>query len=436
MSSELPKVLVVTINAWRDNTGINALIELFKVWDKDRLAQIYTRAALPNTKICSNIFQISENAVMRSIIFRKTKTGKIMKADRDFEDDDIKASEKEEKLYDKKSKIKRSWIMKYSREIVWKLGKWQTKELDSFIDNFSPDVLFFTIYSSIYMCVIQYYIIKRTKKPAVCYIWDDNYTFKACGFRPMDYLQRIFLRKAIRNVVSSCDKMFVVAPKMKEEYDRIFGVDSIVLTKGIDYSNIVYDDKPGNKPLRMVYTGKLYLGRWKSLASIANAFGEINKDSTKITLDIYSKENIQPSVLKKLNRNGSTFRGGVTMDEVLAIQATADIVVFVESVDWRYKNFARLSFSTKLTDYFKSGKCIFAIGGKDTAPIDYLIKNDCAAVATSYREIKKQIQTLVNNPETIKEYGRRSFECGRKNHNAADIEKKLRNTISEVYKNG
>lgn len=434
MSSELPKVLVVTINAWRDNTGINNLMELFKAWDKDRLAQVYTRAALPNTKICSNIFQISESAVMRSIFFRKTKTGKVIKTDNGFGTDDIKDSEEEEKLYKKKSKIKRTWVMKYAQEIVWKLGKWKTAELNSFVDSFNPDVLYLTIYSSIYMCVIQYYIMKRTKKPAICSFGDDNYTFKTCGLNPMSYLRRIFLRKAIRNIVNRCDKMIVVTPKMKDEYDEIFGVDSIILSKGIDYTNVLYDDKLVNKPLKMVYTGKLYVGRWKSLASIANALGEINKDSTKITLDIYSPENIEPSILKKLNRNGCVFRGGVTMEEVFVIQANADIVVFVESLDRRYKNSARLSFSTKITDYFKSGKCIFAIGSKDTAPIDYLIKNDCAVVATNYHEVEEKIQTLVNSPATVKEYGRKAFEYGKKNHNVIDINNRLRDTIIEVSK--
>ncbi len=40
MTNPLPKVLVASTNAWRDNTGISTLIELFKVWDPDRLAQV------------------------------------------------------------------------------------------------------------------------------------------------------------------------------------------------------------------------------------------------------------------------------------------------------------------------------------------------------------------------------------------------------------
>ena len=59
MENKLPKVLVVSTNAWRDNTGINTLIEFFKCWDADKVAQIYTKSALPDTSVCNKFFQIS-----------------------------------------------------------------------------------------------------------------------------------------------------------------------------------------------------------------------------------------------------------------------------------------------------------------------------------------------------------------------------------------
>lgn len=431
MSLDFPKVLVVSINAWRDNTGINTLIELFKEWDKDRLAQIYTRSALPKTKICDRFFQIAENKVMRSTIKRKTITGKVVNNETNIAEADMKAVGGEEKLY-KKARSKNSWLLAISREVVWKLGKWKTKEFDGFLDSFNPDVLFLPIYPTVYMNVLQNYIIKKTKKPAVCFIGDDNYTYKTGGVNPLFYIHRFFLRKAVRKVVKACSKMFVIAPKQKEEYDRIFGVDSIVLTKGIDYSGIEYKKKPVSQPIKMVYTGKLIIGRWKSLASIAEALGNINKDSLRITLDIYTADEVKPSILKKLNINGSKIRGAVPLKEVAGIQADSDIVVFVESLDWRYRNAARLSFSTKLTDYLKSGKCIFAVGDKDIAPIDYLVKNECAVIATNYIDIEKKLTMLTENPDIIGDYGLKAFECGKKNHNQVDIFNKLKDTIREV----
>ena len=75
----LCKVLVVSINACRDNTGINTLIDFFKCWDSDKIAQVYTRSILPQTTVCNRFFQISENAVMKSLIKRNIVTGSVVK---------------------------------------------------------------------------------------------------------------------------------------------------------------------------------------------------------------------------------------------------------------------------------------------------------------------------------------------------------------------
>ena len=72
---DFPKVLVVGINPWIDNTGINTLINFFDGWDKNAIAHIYTRAKLPNTHMCDKFFRISEPKVMKSVIKRNIKTG-------------------------------------------------------------------------------------------------------------------------------------------------------------------------------------------------------------------------------------------------------------------------------------------------------------------------------------------------------------------------
>ena len=38
---------------------------------------------------------------------------------------------------------KRNVLLLFAREILWYLGKWKTKELDSFLEEFKPDVVFF-----------------------------------------------------------------------------------------------------------------------------------------------------------------------------------------------------------------------------------------------------------------------------------------------------
>lgn len=184
----------------------------------------------------------------------------------------------------------------------------------------------------------------------------------------------------------------------------------------------------------MVYTGKLIIGRWKSLAAIAEAFAEINKDSTKITLDIYTTDSLSDEQALALNRNGCSVKGALTLEEVKAVQKEADVLVFVESLEKKYRRRARLSFSTQITDYLKSGKCIFAIGDRDVAPMDYFVRYDSPITAISYEEIVQKIKILAQSPNLILEYSRKAHDCGLEHHERNMMNRTLINTIKQALK--
>lgn len=417
-----PKVLVVGINPWIDNTGINTLINFFDGWDKNSIAHIYTRAKLPNTHVCDKFFRISEPKVMKSVFKRKLKTGDRVQNTAETEED----SARENQIYGKKH----SMLLTLAREFVWLLGKWKTKELDEFLEDFDADVLFFPLYSTVYMSRLQNYIRKHTKKPVVLYVSDDNYSYKSIAKTPVSVFLRFWLRKQSGKLFKNASKIMVIAPKQKEEYDKLFGTDSVIMTKGIDFSQIPFEEKPLNNPIKMVYTGKLIIGRWLSLSKIAEAMADINKEKTKIELDIYTTDTLTAEQQKALNRNGCAVKGALKLDEVQRVQKDADILVFVESLEDEFKYTARLSFSTKITDYLKNGKCIFAIGDKDIAPIDYFNRYDSAITATSYGEIGEKLKMLVENKALITQYSKKAYECGKEHHDIKLMNKTLTDTIN------
>lgn len=421
MNNKLPKVLVPCINVWQDSGSIRTLPEIFACYEKDKVAQIYTKAGIPQTQVCDRFFRINENVVIKSIFKRNIKTSAEVKN----QEGSLSDNEKEELLTEQKrysvARKKHSWLMTLLREFVWLFGKWKTAELDEFLDDFKPEVLFVPVYPFVYMSRLQLYIIKRTKAPVVCYISDDNYTYKACGKNPLAYIHRFWLRKGVKKIMNSCQKLFVIAPKQKQEYDRLFGTDSILLTRIVEISENVQTEKNAELPLKMIYTGKLGIGRDKSLAEIAKAVSRINREGEKISFSIYSGDTPIGEALKAFEGKGVHFCGSVTADKVAELQQEADITVFAESLEKKFRNAARLSFSTKLTDYFKSGCCIFAIGAKDIAPMEYLIKEDAAIIATDYDCIEEKLRELCQNPQLVKEYGEKSLQCGKRNHSKEKV---------------
>lgn len=420
----LPKVLAISLSTWKKDSGIHTQTDLFQFWDPDRVAQIYTKSDLPDTPVCNTFFQISENAVLHSVLNRKPVGRRVQNGGAR----DEKAEAAEAALYTKAHK-KKSWLMTILREIVWSLGRWKTKALDEFVREVDADVYFVPIYPVIYTAKIQRYILKKFPKPYVCYLADDNYSYKPCGKNPLALLHRFFLRKSVKKLAKNCTEMFTITKTEARETDKLFGTHSVVLTKGVDYSNLQFVEQQPQTPVRMVYTGNLLIGRGSSLAAISKALANINRNGLKITLDIYSPTELDPKTMKLLNSNGCTFHPPVPKQEVEAIQQNADVVVFVESLERAHRYAARLSFSTKLTDYFKSGKCIFAIGDKTIAPIEYLRENDAAIIANEYSEIKDRLLELAQNPDLICEYGKKAFECGKRNHSRETVEQTFVGTL-------
>ena len=92
------------------------------------------------------------------------------------------------------------------------------------------------------------------------------------------------------------------------------------------------------------------------------------------------------------------------------------MVVFAEALSGKEANAAKLSFSTKITDYLSNGKCILAIGKDYIAPIDYFVRNDSAFVASDVDSIARRVHDIIENPMLINEYGSKAFECARRNH--------------------
>lgn len=431
---KLPKVLAISISTWHKDSGIHTQTDLFKYWNPDRVAHIYTRSDYPDTPVCNKFFQIAENGIIHSVLNRKPIGKEVYNGQKAENKRDAKAIQSEIKLYNYAHKEK-SWFLTCLRELVWKFGNWKTKALLDYVKEVNPDVYFIPIYGVAYMAWLQLYIIRKFPRPYVCFITDDNYSYMACGRNPWAWLHRYILRKGVKKLAENCNEIFVMTKTEAKDTDDAFGTKSVVLTKGIDYSKLVFEDRKPHNPIKMIYTGNLLIGRSSSLVKISKALQNINKDGLKITFDIYTPTLLDKKITAMLNSNGCIMHSPVPKGEVTKIQKDADIVVFVESLEKEHRYDARLSFSTKLTDYFASGKCIFAIGDKTIAPIQYLEEYDCAIISTDYSQIEGQLRKLIDHPEMIIEYGRKAFEIGKMNHEESKVKQTFIETLCKAANN-
>ena len=414
-------ILITSIPSWNQRTGSDTLSSLFASVDGCELSNIYISGDVPDSPVCSRYFHIDEISVVKSIIKRKIKSGKEVSATVSSDGSTLDSK--------KKIKIRRLRIFLWARELAWKLGQWKTDELNAFLDDKKPDVLVFPIENYPYFNRLNQYIIDRCKPTKIVgYLWDDNFSYKQEPYNLFFKVERFFRRIRIRRLVESCTDILAISPKMKEECDKEYGINSILLTKPILRQKDFKDFKVST-PIHILYTGKLVIGREHTIVKVVDAIKQINTNGQKVILDVYTQTKLPKKLRKQIDVPGCCIlHEPVKQSEVIQLQKEADVLLFAESLS-RSNLTARLSFSTKLTDYFSAGKCVWGIGNADLGPIDYIKTENSGFVSTSDREILEVLNEMVKNPQLICDKAKLGYECGVRNHNKDRVINTLLNVI-------
>lgn len=418
-------MLILSVSCWNKKTGSDTFSSLMEGYGPDKIANIYIREDIPDSPVCENYFRISENAVIKSLIKRGIKTGERVYATEPSDDNAENAKITAERY--KKYSAKRNWLLLYARELIWKLGRWKTAELDKFIEEFNPEVVFFSMEGYIHLDRIARYVIKKTGAKGVGYFWDDNFTYRQSKSIGHNFY-RFFQRRELKKCVRLCSDFFSIAPKTKTEADEVFGIDCKILTKPIKATEefVPYEPKT---PLKMLYTGKLIIGRYDTVKTVGKALDKLNKNGVKAELDVYTTTQLGEEELSSLSRFVHIL-GAIPQDEVATKQNAADILLFAEAIEGKESKTARLSFSTKITDYLRSGKCILAVGDMETAPMEYLKSENAAIVADNAEDIYTSLDALCEDKQLICQYAKRAYDCGIRNHKKEDIQKLLFDTLN------
>lgn len=428
MKKEFPKVLVCTVGPWSDTVGSNTMSELFRDYPKDKLACLYIRADVSNSDVCHRYFHIYEGRVMKTLYKRGVITGEeYLLGEKGASNKD---AEQEKARYDS-FRRKSNWFYLFAREWVWMLGKWKSKELDGFLKKFNPDIVVLPIESYIHFNRINEYIIKKCKpQKVISYLWDDNFTYKqypnSLGYKS----HRWWLRHSVKRLLKKSSTIFSICPKMKREVDAEYGINSVLLTKPIYQFNEVKKSVP-TLPIKILYTGKLIYGRDETIAEIVEALKNINKDGQKALLQIYTNTELSQEMKGRICVDGCCeIKGFVHQDEAIRIQKEADVLLYAEGLS-NTNLVARLSFSTKMTDYLASGNCIWAVGNMDLAPIEYLKVEDAGIVSTDRASIWSSLQQIVEKPNMLKIYAEKAQLCGIRNHNKETITERVNAALLE-----
>ena len=419
------RILVISKEAWRDEqNGGNVLTNLFKSFNAE-FAQIYCTESEPNNPVCKKYYQITDRMMVESI-----KSSKRAGARREYIEYPKTSTSKQS--FSGSKKYLSGEFVRIMREVVWKLGKWDKEGICSFVREFNPDLVFAPCYGNHYMHKLTQLVYNELHRPIVSYISDDHYTNNQLRFSPLYWLNHFILRKHTRAVFKLYTLCYTMTEEQKEQCKRDFGANMKILRKsGLFESQ--FEKKCVSSPIRFVYGGGIYLNRYKTLQALATAMKKINEGGVKMTLDIYTNNEL-PSKDYALLNDGTTSRmhGAVSMAELRDIYHQSDVALHCEGFDLQSQYTVRLSFSTKIIDCMDSGCAVMAICDEKQAGGAYLRRNDCAICVNDLNKLSLTLRKILDNPQMLVDLQHKAFDIGRKYHLQNDIQEEILEDFNSV----
>lgn len=425
------RILIVTTDLWDDiSNGNNIQTNWFKGFDAE-FANIYTESGVPNNSICTRYFQVTDTMMAKSFFGKKAgKAFDFVPSTNKDENDTLDAESPNEGFYNFLRKHTGEWL-RWARDILWELGRYDKKAMKRFIDEFNPDVVFCPHLFTMKSRRLERIIHSMTDAPMVCFNGDSEASLHAISYNPLFWYRRLRDHLLYPSFLKKFSYSFTFSPRWSKMQTEKYGLPSEPLYKCVDA--IPLEEKKVHKPIKLVYAGSLYYNRWKTLSAIGDALKKINADGLNAEMYVYSQSMLTSEQRLALSEDKYIHFGGrVNPDRLPQIYKDADIALHVESFDKKYMYETEHSFSTKLTDLMVSTCAILAICWNRNSGWNYMRENDAAICLSSYDEILPTLQIIVSNPSIIQTYARKAIECGIKNHSREKIQGQMRRVFEKV----
>lgn len=427
------RVLIIADEVWNDYVyGNNVLTNWFTGMDIE-LAEIYASPGLPINNVCDSYFQITDGQMARSIVGGAKAGGRITKAEKPEVLQKAKINAQRQGVYGLMKKLSMTFHtpVLILRDFIWLNGRHNKKALCQFVQEFNPDVVFCPRLITPKLMRLEKIVSTMTKAPFVAFTGDSEVEMTNCKLYTLYGIRRWLTHRRFSKHSILYSHYLMHSADQAKEYHEEFGVDTSSIFKCGDFAES-FMPKNVENPIRLVYAGRLYCNRWKSLAEIGKALQVINKDRVVMVLDVYTQDKLTGEQQKALTEGRYIYmKGSVTPKELAQKYREADIALHVESFDEYYRNVTRVSFSTKIIDLLASGCAVMAICWEKHCGYQYLKSNDAAFCCPDYKSILPQLMQIVENPKLINEYQKKAYDCGKQNHSRDVIQKQL----LEVFQN-
>lgn len=425
------RILLVTRESLRkDRNEGNVLLNLFDGLPVE-LAHICCKPELPDNDICKGrCFRITDKMVLQKIL-RGMPMGTIAKEETPHSDQNPQHESK--CFYD--FFRNHNWSLFYLlQDLLWRMTSFESPALDTFIDDFKPDIVFAPLTPYWYANHLQNKAIRRAGVPAVTYLYDDIYSLQQYSFSPFYWIHRFAVRSSIQKNLPLYSFAYTMTEQQKREYEKLLHIPMRVLRKCAPQRQCKRTPHDG---IRMIYAGNIYYGRDKTLAMVADAVRAMQKEGQNVQMHIYTSSPIKRRMRQKLDDGtASIVHSAVCMQELEKQYEQSDIALHVESFQKKDALVTRLSFSTKIVDCLASGCAVLAICPEINAGWQYLQDESAALCISGTGQIEMAVRQLVTDDKCRERYAIAAQECIKRHHDTCEIKNKLYKELQQAVNNG
>lgn len=420
------RVLIIADEVWNDELyGNNVLSNWFNGFDAE-FAEIYCGPGVPLNKVCTKYFQITDTMMAKSLVTFQRAGMAFETTFSQMESGSIGSVEiPNKRLYSFMKKIANEPI-RFLRDMIWLTGRYNKQGLQSFIEDFNPQIIFSTRLLTPKLMRLEKIISRYTSAPIIAFTADDEASLKQVSFSPLFWIRRISFNIAFKNHIKLYSAYTMFSSEQALEYREKYHIETSVLLKAGNFSKEQIKQQT-NMPIKLIYAGRLYCDRWKILGEISKCIDKINVSEIKMTLEIYTQDTVTPQQRIALHNGRSAFlKGSISPDKLKEIYNESDIALHVEAFDKKNMLKTRYSFSTKIIDCLASSCAVLAIAPHNQAGLAYLRKNDAAICISNPGSIFETLSSILNNPEIIREYSEKATNCGLNSHSQKEIQNQIR----------
>lgn len=414
----IPRVLVFSNNSFSlTNSNGRTLGNLFSGWPKEYLAQFCISSDGPNWDICDHYCCVSDSAVLHSLLTLAP-----------VEPDDLRCFSPESTVAIKKNRIRRTAFKSILRHFMWSLGIWRGRAINRWFKEFNPQIVIIQSGDTAFMHNLALKTAIKYKAKLVFFNTEGIYFFDK-NFLPHGAQDRLFFpiyksifRNAYEKSMRQAEYAFYLNGLIKQSNDEVFRVPGEVIytSSSIEASRKCFNENPS-----FVYLGNFGYGRVTSLITLSHVLQSI---STSFVLDVYGRANDSVQGLLE-QENGIHFHGFVPYAKITEIIKESDILFHVESFSNRYIEDVRYGFSTKIADCLASGKSFVLFSPSSIACAVYLKETGAGWIASSESELRRVIETIINDPSSRETRINRSLEIAKQNHSVSKSSKVFQNRL-------